>query len=116
MKLWKLSYYPAEEENDSPQSFLYQLGNNSPKEAATIEGKLSTARSIEKFADWPPDWRKPIAKNHYQMTAGNHRVYYGLYESEIVVFYICRKKAQEAKRYDLNRARLNQEDFEKWRK
>ena len=115
MNKWKLSYYPSELIRDSPTLFLYQLNIDSPKEAATIEEHLATMCKLESN-DWARQWKKKIAKNHYQLTSGNHRVYYGLYDREIVVFYICRKKGQKAEPIDLNRARLNQRDYESWRK
>ncbi len=115
MIIWKYSFYPSEEEKESPANFLYQLNIDSPKEAATIELHLETMCKLE-FYNWPSQWKKKIANNCYQMTSGNHRVYYGLYGREIIVFHICRKVAQNALPLDLNRARLNQADYEKWRK
>ena len=115
MNIWKLSYYPSELIKEAPTKFLVQLNNDSPKEAATMVSHLSTMCQLE-FIDWANVWKKPIAKNHYQLTSGNLRVYYGLYGREIVVFYICRKKGQKALPADLNRARLNQEAYESWRK
>jgi hypothetical protein len=115
MEIWKYSYYPSADVRESPERFLINLSKDSPHEAALIEQHLSTMCRIENHL-WPHDWRKQISKNHYQHSVGDHRFYYGLYGREIVVFHICRKRGKKALGSDLNRARLNQEEYEKWRK
>jgi hypothetical protein len=112
MNKWKLFYCPSEIVNDSPEEYLLRLNIDSPDEVNTITSHFESMCAIENSYNWPPKWRKQIAKNLYQHTASNHRVYFGLYGREIVIFFICRKVSNKALPIDLKRASLNQKAFE----
>jgi hypothetical protein len=99
--------------NESPEEFLDVLTANSPQESAIIDRRLDSLRDLP-LQNWPPKWVKQINKNSYQLTAADHRVYLGIYERKLVVFFICRKVGNKAKPKDIKRARLNQEAYEKW--
>jgi hypothetical protein len=90
---------------------LLRLSKDSPQEAAKIYHHLNVMGELEK-ENWSGDWKKKIDNNNLQLTAGNHRVYDGIYGSEIVIFFICRKKGRRARPKDLKRAMLNQERYE----
>jgi hypothetical protein len=111
MSIWQYAFCPSEIISEPPSEYLSTLGKNSPKDAAIIVSHLYLLCEKE-IQNWPPN-PKPISKNHYQLTAGNHRIYFGIYGRKLIVFYICRKMSQKAKPGDLNRARLNQEAYDK---
>jgi hypothetical protein len=116
MSIWEYSYCPSEIINESPAEYIFRLNKDSPQETTIIVRRLDTICELEKHL-WPPKWVKPIdkkAKNLYQLTAGNHRVYFGIYGRKLLIFYICRKKSMEAKPIDINRAKLNQKTYENW--
>ena len=116
MRIWNLFYCTSEIVNESPVEFLDQLRKSSKHEVAIITRRLNDICELER-PNWPHNWfEPPIAKNNIQLTTGNHRVYLGTYGSEIVVFYICRKKGRKAKPFDLNRAVINQEAYEAWKR
>jgi hypothetical protein len=113
MTIWYLFYCSSDIVNDPPDETLLRLSKDSPGEAAKIDLKLATLCGLE-IQNWPPKWVEKIARNRFQLRAGNFRIYFGVYIKEIIVFHICRKMAQKALRSDLERARLNQEAYEKW--
>ena len=113
MRIWDLFYCGSDIVNESPEDFLDVLTVNAPQESAIIDRRLDSLRDMP-LQNWPPKWIERISKNRYQLKAADHRVYFGIYEKKLVVFYICRKVANKAKRIDLIRAGLNQEAYEKW--
>jgi hypothetical protein len=112
MRLWNLFYCGPDIVNESPEEYLYGLNANAPQEGAIIERRLETLCDLLS-PNWPPTWIKLIKKNLYQLKAGDHRIYFGIYKKELIVFFICRKVGNSARKQDIKRALLNQEDYEK---
>lgn len=112
MRIWNLFYCGPDIVNESPVDFLYGLNANAPQEVAIIERRLETLCDLT-TPNWPPKWIKLIYKNLYQLKAGDHRIYFGIYRKDLVVYFICRKVGNSARKQDIHRAILNQADFEK---
>ena len=77
-------------------------------EIALIRRRLLTISELE-TGDWPY-WVKMIS-GIYQLTAGDFRVYFGLFERKIVISHVCRKVGQTAKKKDLDRASINFQNY-----
>ena len=103
-KIWNVIYYPPKGENNSPEDILYSYY---PVDQNKITRSLTTISNLEMY-HWPPKWVKLIKNiDLYQLTAGDFRAYFGISGKNIVVCHICRKRSQEAKDIDLNRANIN---------
>ena len=102
---WEITYYPPSGHRHSPTDYIQSLTN--PVEVNIIKRRLETIAQLETH-EWPSGWIKLIIKGVYQLTAGNHRIYFSLDGNKIIVVcYACRKVSQKALKSDLERAEAN---------
>jgi phage-related protein len=102
MAKWEIVFFPSAGERYSPIDALKGLPR--PNDKALIIRRLELISELE-MGEWPY-WVKIVDK-HYQVTAGDYRVYFGIIGRRIVICHICRKVSQKALKSDLDRARLN---------
>jgi hypothetical protein len=108
MDRWKIEFYPPPGQKYSPVDELYSL--TSKNESSIIKQRLIVLAQFEP-QDWPSGWIKKIGKV-FQLKAGRHRVYFGLYENQlIIVCYICRKGSQKADPRDIRLANANWDKY-----
>ncbi len=107
--IFDLEFFPESGRNYSPSDFIEGLTNNT--EAAKIKQRL------ELLMNHPQkEWGHyveitKIDEDLLQITAGPHRFYCFVNDQTIIVFYICRKVGQKARRQDLNRAKINRDSY-----
>ena len=106
MVKWEKVFFPPAGERHSPIDALKDIPR--PNAKALIKRRLDLISELE-IGDWPY-WVK-IVDNHYQVTAGDYRVYFGLIGRKMVICHICRKVSQKALKSDLDRARINFNDY-----
>ncbi len=97
MPTWQIKFCPPEGEKKSPFTEILEI--NDPDERAIIFRRLVTIGQLE-INEWPHTWVKQIGDT-YQLTAGNYRLYFGIYRGRILVCYVCRKVSQQARQKDL---------------
>lgn len=107
MLAWKVGYFPATGERNSPVDYIQRLTNY--HEVAIIKHRIDVIRQLP-IEDWPVTWIKRI-QGLYQLNAGAHRIYFDVDTDTLVILYICRKVSQKAKKQDLLRAMANQKRY-----
>jgi mRNA-degrading endonuclease RelE of RelBE toxin-antitoxin system len=108
MPRWNMRFEPPPGERKSPADYIDGLDD--PKDKALIYRHLRMIQNLE-FIDWSV---KPITRRKtsiYQLTVGNFRVYLDFKDDKIVIFHVCRKVGQKAKKEDLNIAFSNYQNF-----
>ena len=103
MSIWEIVFFPSSGSRYSPEDYIYSL--NSKQELVQIQHRLNSLSELE-IAQWPGLWIKPI-RGLYQLKAGDHRLYFGIDKRKLVVCHACRKVAQKALQADLERAKIN---------
>jgi len=105
MTRWTVIFFPPAGENHSPEDFIDRI--QPVAEAARIMQHLN---AISKLSELRPHERPGVKrfKKIYQLTCGNHRLYFDTDEGRlIVVLYACRKRSNETKKKDLDQALRN---------
>lgn len=101
----EILYLPPEGDGWSPETYLDNL---LASERAKIDGQLETIAGLLPY-EWSGKWVKNVS-GLYQLTSGNHRLYFLLDGKDIlVVYYACLKTSQQAHPYDLARAKENRD-------
>ncbi|MBN2549399.1 MAG: hypothetical protein JXB15_09595 [Anaerolineales bacterium] len=107
---WEIKYYPPSGERYSPKDFIQSITN--PGEVNIIGRRLETISQLETY-EWPTKWIKSI-EGIYQLTAGDHRLYFDLDGNRIIIVcYVCRKVRQKALKSDLVHAKNNLANYYK---
>ena len=107
MAKWEKVFFPPEGEKHSPIDALKEIPR--PSDQALIMRRLKVISDLD-ISDWP-HWVKIVSKN-YQVTAGDYRIYFNLLDRKMVICHICRKVSQKALKSDLDRARINFENYQ----
>jgi putative component of toxin-antitoxin plasmid stabilization module len=111
MPLWKIGYYPEQDDKKSPYTRIQSLTD--VNEAVFINRKLELLADLNRMAWSNFVELKPIEKDIFQITAGNHRIYLSLDQRQktIVVFHVCRKVGQRARKVDIQTAIKNKRNY-----
>ncbi len=99
-------YFPGEGKH-SPITLLKSLCSHS--EIVHFLEKLDLLSELE-IGRWQFTWLERF-QNMYQIKQGNFRLYFEIIGEEMVVSHVCRKVSMKAKKQDLDRAKLNLQDY-----
>ena len=102
-----IRYFPEENSKHSPIGLLVKLC--SEKDIEHFVEKLEMLGELG-VGNWSFKWLEHY-DNLYQVTQGNFRLYFEIIEGKIIVCHVCRKVSQKAKTEDLNRAKINLQDY-----
>jgi hypothetical protein len=69
-------------------------------------GKHSPVTLLKSLFTWLERFQ-----NMYQVKQGNFRLYFEIIDGVIVISHVCRKVRMKALKQDLNRAKLNLQDY-----
>lgn len=106
MDIWKIVYYPAPGERNSPMGYIANLSNKEGQ--ATLIHRLKFLCQNE-LADWPHTWCHKITGKVYQLTAGASRVMFCLDDNRLVILHACKKVGQKTRSQDIERAERHYE-------
>jgi ribosomal protein L20 len=109
MPIWKIEYFPAKGERNSPIDKLGEICNIAEK--AGFQQKIKILGELES-QHWNFGWLKQV-KGFYQIRQGDFRGYFKLLEKSIVVLHFCRKVAKKAREAELRIAKVNSGKYEK---
>jgi hypothetical protein len=110
MAIWTVVFFPPSSNKYSPEDFVLSIDRKA--DIANIKLRLDTLSKLE-IVNWPTGWIERYEKL-YQLKAGDYRLYLGLDGRKIVVCHACRKVSMKAKRADIDRAKLNFQNYQ-WR-
>ena len=109
--VWQILFFPPRGERNSPIDFIKDLNQSSVQ--ASILHKLQSL-SERDFAGWREfRWFKKFKGEIYQITEGSYRVMCCLDDRTIVVVHAFRKKTQQTKKKDINRAQSHCHKYRK---